>query len=133
MLRPRVGLHPHVGLHPGDQGGGTVTVPTTDLSDFWVHTVDAEPYLGTSGGGVRQFDAVATVPGFLVYKRTLVRNQNAEQVLSESQFYGDVSLAGYFPIESRVTVNGNTTTVITVSTHTSGDLELPDHIVVYLQ
>lgn len=106
---------------------------TSELVDFFVHTVRAEPYTGAGANGATYGTAV-TVPCFLERKRRLVRAANGEQLVSESTVYADPSFAGTLIARSRVTVSGEPPTVVlALGVNTSGDLELPDHVAAALQ
>lgn len=97
---------------------------------MYVHTVTVETYRGTNGYGEDMFAAPVTVVGFLDDSRRLVRGADAEQVISESQFYTLPENGALFTAESRVTIAGVTSRVIRTNVNTSGPLGLPDHTVV---
>lgn len=103
-----------------------------ELDEFYVHSVLVETYLGTNGYGEDTFAPAIAVGGFLDDSRKLVRGADAEQVISESQFYTRPENGARFPAESRVTVDGVISRVIRTNTNTSGNLDLPDHAVVSL-
>lgn len=108
----------------------------SDLDDFRQHRVTVRTYLGKSGSGAIVYADPVTVEGFLSVKRHLVRDANAQQVLSSSSFtvLDGTSAATFAPL-SQVThsqskqadgtwaaVTGKTTTVITVQESSGGDL-----------
>lgn len=109
-----------------------------DLADFYVHTVTVETFLGTNGYGEDTFaDGVILSPStkngvFLDETRRLVRSSTGEQVVSESRFYTYPGTKALFAPNSRVTIDGVQSRVIKATVLTSGDFDLPDHIVVNL-
>jgi hypothetical protein len=94
------------------------------------HTVSVEPYLqeGTFGP---EYGSAVDVACFVDDKRRLVRNKTGEEVVSESTFYARLDVD--CPIDSRVTVNGRTTTVLATARRDGGGLPTPDHLEVNLQ
>ncbi|WP_350347258.1 hypothetical protein ABIQ69_11515 [Agromyces sp. G08B096] len=104
----------------------------SDLDDFFVHTVTVEAFQDTNGYGEPQYAAPAVVACFTEAKRRLVRSSTGEEVVSETTLYTDASHETKFPPGSRVTVGADVATVITAGAFTSGDLDLPDHLVVNL-
>ena len=101
---------------------------TEEIEEFFVHTVTVETYLGTNGYGEDVFDTPVSVDGFLLESRRLVRDKTGAQVVSGSTFHAAPADAAQFLPDSKVTVNGNATRVITCALNTSGDLDLPDHM-----
>jgi len=57
-----------------------------DLAEFRIHRVTVRTYLGKTGSGTIAYADPVTVEGWLSIKRHLVRDANAEQVLSSSSF-----------------------------------------------
>ena len=55
-----------------------------DLAEFRIHRVTVRTYLGKTGSGEIKYADPVTVEGWLSIRRHLVRDANAEQVLSES-------------------------------------------------
>jgi len=110
-----------------------LTVPDSDLSDFWVHIATVETYQGVTGTGVALYAAANDVPCYIERHSIMVRGSDGEQVVSSTQVYVDPTLAGMFTAKSRVTIDGATSTVITVDSFTSADLELPDHAMAALR
>lgn len=106
---------------------------TTELAEFLVHTSDVETYLGTTGSGTRTYAPAQTKACYIERKRTLVRSSNGEQLISSTQVFADPTFAALYLPESRVTIQGVVSTVITTSVFTSGALDLPDHMIAYLQ
>lgn len=108
------------------------------MAEFYNQTVVVETYRGTSGYGVDLFDAPVTLAPdtdtgcFVEGGRNLVRAKDGAQVISESTLYTYPASAPLFAPDSRVTINGVESRVITVNVNASGDLDLPDHVVVSL-
>ncbi len=107
-------------------------MPTDDLADFWVHTVSVEPRTGTGANGAT-FGPSVTVPCFIDDTTKLVRAASGEEVVSGATVMANKSWAASFPPNSRVTVNGRVTYVLSRNIHDSGPLGLPDHVEVALQ
>lgn len=90
------------------------------------HTVEVEAYLGDGAYGPI-YAAPVTVRCLIDDTRRLVRNANGDEVTAETTLYvGD--LDANIPPESRVTVNGRTTTVLSVSRHDGAGLPTPNHL-----
>lgn len=107
-----------------------------DIEDFFVHTVTAEAYVGTSGKGIVLYEDSVTVPCFLSRKVQFVRNMNGEQVASTASVSCAPSWLNTFPPKSRVTIPGQLepTTVISRAAPDGGDfIEGLDRVKVYLQ
>lgn len=110
---------------------------TDDISDFFVHTATVETFAGSGAYGDVYNAPVVLDPAddngcYIEGARHLVRDKDGAQVVSETQLYTARSNEALFAPDSRVTFNGGTSLVITVSTFDSGDLDLPDHICVAL-
>lgn len=109
-----------------------------ELADFYVHTAIVETAQGTDGYGRDHYaDPVTLDPGtdsgcFVEQKRRLVLSSDATQVISETTVYAAPSTAALFAPNSRVTIGGVAATVISAAVNDSGDLDLPDHVAVYL-
>ncbi|WP_181276005.1 hypothetical protein [Brevibacterium oceani] len=97
-----------------------------ELALFWVHTTSVRTYEGSGPFGETYADPV-DVPCFIDNTRKLVRDQTGREVTSEATITGPVTKAAHFTPESLVTIDGNERTVLTVATHYSGSLDLPDH------
>lgn len=109
-----------------------------ELADFYVHTVTVETFQGTSGYGVDMFAAPVTLSpatgtGVLVeQKRRLVRDKDGAEVISETTVYARTTAAALFTPDSRVTIGGVQSRVITVAVNELDALDLPSHIAVAL-
>jgi hypothetical protein len=89
------------------------------------HTAEVTPYLGEGAYGPIYGEA-RTVPCFVDDRRRLVRSGSGDEAVSETTVY--CRLDEDIPAESRVTVNGRDTTVISVSRMDGGGLPTPDHL-----
>ena len=106
--------------------------PATDLAGFWVHTIMVETFEGTGASG----DVYAVpqyVAGFLEGKNLMVRSAAGNEVLASSRFFTDSTYADLFTPDSRVTIDGRVSYVISQNRNDSGALNLPDHSEIYLK
>jgi hypothetical protein len=104
----------------------------SDLAGFYVHTVTVTPLLGSGAYGDVE-GPPQTVAGFLDSTTRLVRSGSGEEVVSQATLYTDVAHTDAFPPGSTVTLpDGRATTVIGRAAHTSGALDLPDHLEITL-
>lgn len=103
----------------------------SDAALFFVNTVSVETLTGEGAYG-EVFAAPATVACFVDDSAHLIRNRQGEEVVSNTTIYADPTDAEKFPVDSRVTVNGRASRVITVNRLDSGPLGLPDHVEVHL-
>lgn len=99
--------------------------------DMLVHTVTVRRYLGTGATGA-VFAAADTLACFVEDSRRLVRDNDGNEVVSETTFYAMPDTAD-IPPESEVDVNGRTTTVIVFRNRDGGGLPTPDHVEVNLR
>lgn len=79
---------------------------------FRTHTISVEPYIGSGAYGSAYGPAVDVVCRVEDVSR-LVRASSGDEVVSSSTVYCDSDVV--IPVESRVTVNGRVTTVLSVS------------------
>jgi hypothetical protein len=100
--------------------------PVTDLQDFWVHTIIVETFEGVGASG-DVYSAPQYVAGFLEGKNVLVRDAAGQQVVAGSTFYTDASYSEIFTPDTRVTIDGRVSYVISQNRNDSGPLGLPDH------
>jgi hypothetical protein len=108
-------------------------VSGSELASFWVHTITVRTWEGTTGDGDDVLSDPVTVPCFVTRRRRFVRNANGDQVVSESAASMDVTWAATVAVDARVTLDdGSSTTVISAALSTSGPLDLPDRLKVYL-
>ena len=97
-----------------------------ELGLFWVHETTVRTFDGSGPFGDTYADPVA-VPCFIDPTRRLVRNAEGREVVSEATITGSVTHGHRFTPESTVTIDGQERTIITIGTHYSGSLGLPDH------
>lgn len=101
-----------------------------DLPDFLLTgTATVEPYAGSGAYG-KKYGPGASVRCYTEDKRRVVRDRTGAEVISETTMW--CRLAENVPAESRVTVNGRATTVITVSRF-EFDGTTPNHLEVALE
>ncbi len=103
-----------------------------DISDFYVHTAQVETWVGTGAYGILYASPV-TVVCFAEDKIRLVRAKDGEQVVSGSTLYMAVTDGALFPPDSRVTVDGRVSYVITQNTNDAPGLNLPEHAAITLK
>jgi hypothetical protein len=94
------------------------------------HQVIVEPFESNGPFGPEYGEQVVE-RAFIDEKRKLVRDAEGAEVISETTVY--MRIDATCPAESRVTVNGRTTIVITASRRDGGGLPTPDHLEVALQ
>jgi hypothetical protein len=104
----------------------------TGISDFFVHTVTVETWLGTGAAG-DVYQVPATVPGFLEGKIRLVRDSTGQQVTAASTFYCAPTDGAKFTPDSKVTSGGRVSHVISQNINDAPGLDLPDHAEIYLK
>lgn len=96
-----------------------------------LHTVVIRRYLGAGATGAR-FGPDEVTSCFAEDARRLIRNDDGQEVVSETTFYCLPTVAT-IPPESEVDVNGRTTTVIVARRRDGGGLPTPDHMEVSLK
>lgn len=101
------------------------------LGIFYVHSVAVETFVGVGPYGDAYWEP-RNVPCFLDDGTHLVRNKNGEEVVSMTTIFADPQYADALIADSRVTANGRVAYVITVNSHDSGPLNLPDHVEAHL-
>lgn len=96
------------------------------LSRLFTQLVTLETFLGAGARG-DVYAAPVAVPCFIQDVTKLTRKQNAEEVVSTTTLFADIStspdsppVAGQFAGNSRVTVNGRQAFVITTGRQNSG-------------
>ena len=102
------------------------------LIPVWMlrHTATIEVYQGETPSGP-VYGLPTVVKCLADDKRRLVRDDKGTEVISESTIYCLPSEQA--PAESRVTVNGRTSTVIVSGRPDGGGLPTPDHLEVHLR
>lgn len=104
----------------------------TALTGFWVHTIMVETFEGSGAAG-DVYSNPQYVAGFLEGKNILVRDAAGQQVVAGSTFYTDTAYADLFTPDTRVTIDGRVSYVITQNRNDSGSLGLPDHTMVQIK
>lgn len=92
------------------------------------HTISVEPYLGAGAYG-SVYGPPVSVQCRVEDGVRLVRSAGGDEAVSSSTVYCDTDVV--IPAESRVTVNGRVTTVLSVSNPSTGRSRL-DHLEVAL-
>lgn len=92
--------------------------------------ITVEPFTGGGAYG-DSYGPPVTVRGIVDEQRKLVRSTTGDQVVSSTQVY--CPLATEIPTDSRVTVRGTTTTVITANRRDGRGLPVPSHLEVVLE
>jgi hypothetical protein len=103
-----------------------------DMADFYVHTATVEPFEGAGAYG-DVYGPKVVVACFAEAKRRLVRAKDGEQVVSESTLYMGTADGALFVPDSRVTVGGKASYVITQNVNDAPGLDLPEHAAVTLK
>lgn len=100
------------------------------IARFFVHSVVVETKTGGKSSG-DVFAAPATVSGLLVDDSVkLVRDAKGQEVVSNTQIAGPLTVAAQFTPGSKVTTSTRTARVITVN---SADVQgLPEHVIITL-
>ncbi len=88
------------------------------------HTITVEPFVGDGARGA-VFGAPVQVSCRVDESQRLVRANTGEEVVSSSTVFCDLDTV--IPAGSRVTVNGRSTTVLTVATFDTGGRSRLDH------
>jgi hypothetical protein len=104
----------------------------TGITDFFVHTVSVESWLGTGAAG-DVYQTPTTVSGFLEGKTVLVRDSTGQQVVAQSTFYCSTTDGAKFTPDSKVTTGGRVSHVISQNVNDAPGLGLPDHAAIYLK
>ena len=101
------------------------------IPDWWkTHTVTVEAYQGGGSAGA-VFGPAVLVDCRVEDKVQLVRSSSGAEVVSSAVVRCDPGVL--VPPESRVTVSGRVTTVISVADHATGGLSTLDHMEIYLK
>lgn len=104
------------------------------IARFFTQAIVLEPYLGSDSAGADVFGAPVTVLGYLDGKRQLVRGSDGEQVVSNSTVYCPLDAAASAPPNSRVTIAGVVSRVLTANPNGGvTGVRLPDHLAIALQ
>ena len=106
--------------------------PATDLAGFWEHTIMVETFEGTGAMG-DTYAVPQYVAGFLEGKNITVRDASGNMVTAGTTFYTDSAYADLFTPDTRITIDGRVSYVITQNRNDSGGLNLPDHTMVQIK
>lgn len=103
------------------------------LDVFWVHTAQAQTYLGEGVSGPVLSDPTAPFPCYFDTTDQLVVSTTGEQVTSKkTTLYAAVGYASLLPVGSLVLSDAlaqdGSARVVEVNSLTSGALGLPDHL-----
>lgn len=104
----------------------------TALTGFWVHTIMVETFEGVGASG-DVYSVPQYVAGFLEGTNVLVRDAAGQEVVAGSTFYTDAAYSEIFTPDTRVTIDGRVSYVISQNRNDSGGLKLPDHTMVRLK
>lgn len=96
---------------------------------FLTHTITVEPYAGPTPYGP-SYGAPVTVSCRVEDETQMVLDANGVEVVSSSKVFCDSDVD--IPVESRVTVDGRTTRVLSVLDLSTGGLSTMDHLEVAL-
>lgn len=99
----------------------------TALSIFWIHTVPVQTFQGAGPTG-DTYAASVDCHGFLDDGVVRVQGPTGEQLVQKSIWYGPLSDAPLFVLESRLVINGRSCQVTALRRRDGGTLGLPDHI-----
>lgn len=105
---------------------------TGGIEDFYVHTAQVETWEGAGAYG-DVYAAPVTVDCFAEDKIREVRSKDGQVVVSGSTLYMAVTDGALFVPDSRVTVDGRVSYVITQNTNDAPGLGLPDHAAITLK
>jgi len=111
-----------------------------DMADFYVHTATVETYAGSGAYGDVYNAPVLHSPlntppdgVFAEAKRRLVRAKDGQEVVSETTLYMAPAQGALYVPDSRVTVGGKVSYVITQNVNDAPGLDLPEHAAVTLK
>lgn len=102
-----------------------------ELADFYVHTATVRTYQGMTGTG-RTFHTAVDVPCFARAVNKQLAGASGDVIVATTTIACDPSYVGVFPVDSEVSVNGTEGTVVQLALASSGALDLPDHLTVYI-
>lgn len=102
-----------------------------ELEDFYVHTIDINTLTGAGAWG-NTYEAHENIRCFIDETRTIVRDAQGAEVISETTLTAPPEFAGIFLPGSLVTLPTREATVIKAGHATSGPLDLPDHVEIWL-
>ena len=110
------------------------------IEDFYVHEASVESWQGSGAYGDVYAAPVTLSPNntppngvFAENKVILVRAKDGQQVVSGTQLYMAATDGALFIPDSRVTVDGKASYVITQNVNDAPGLDLPDHAAITLK
>lgn len=102
-----------------------------ELEEFYVHTITVQTLTGNGAWGPT-YETTENVRCFIDETRTIVRDAQGAEVISETTVTAPPEYAGIFLPGSLVTLPTREATVIKAGHASSGPLDLPDHVEVWL-
>jgi hypothetical protein len=105
---------------------------TGGIEDFYVHTAQVETWQGAGAYG-DVYGPPLVVSCFAEDKIQLVRAKDGQQVVSGSTLYMAAPDGDLFVPDSRVTVDGRVSYVLTQNTNDAPGLDLPEHAAITLK
>lgn len=102
-----------------------------ELEEFYVHTITVQTLIGDDSWGP-SYEATENVRCFIDETRTIVRDAQGAEVISETTVTAPPEYAGIFLPGSLVMLPTREATVIKAGHASSGPLDLPDHVEVSL-
>lgn len=102
-----------------------------ELEEFYVHTITVQTLAGNGSWGPA-YETTEGVRCFIDETRTIVRDAQGAEVISETTVTAPPEYAGVFLPGSLVTLLTREATVIKAGHASSGPLDLPDHVEVWL-
>ena len=102
-----------------------------ELEEFYVHTIDVQTLTGAGAWG-NTYEEHPGIRCFIDETRTIVRDAQGAEVISETNITAPPEFAVIFLPGSLVTLPTREATVIKAGHATSGMLDLPDHVEAWL-
>jgi hypothetical protein len=98
------------------------------IAGFWVHTVSVEKLTGSTATG-DTFAAAVDVPCWCSDGNRMIRTATGEEVIAVATTFSAPDSADLFVVGSRALLpSGWRARLADVRIHTSGPLDLPDHV-----
>lgn len=103
-----------------------------DFDDFWVHTITVTPYLGSGANG-KKYGPTTDVSCFIDGGVKVASDSDGKLIVANAPVYAPISAASVLTAESKVVMpDGRVVQILAATMHTSGDLDLPDHVEITL-
>lgn len=110
-LTPDSTVFPALTLFPGDQP----VLSFDELSDFYIHSISVEQWLGTGAKG-DIYAAPVSVTCFVDDTTKLIRSATGEQTVSGTTIYAPSSAVTVLTVQARVTIaSGRVSRIINVN------------------